>query len=531
MKKIDMHRLQELVRLHRMGTGRRERCRLLKMGPNTERTYREAVEQAGMLDGPVQVLPPLEVLKEIVAEYVQSKPLVQHASSVEQWLPEIERMVERGAKPKAIYDRLKRQQEHFTGSLSAIKRACARIRNEKGISAEDVVIRVETEPGEVAQVDFGSVGKLFDPVQKIMRKAYVFVMVLGYSRHMFCAISFDQTIETWLKLHVAAFKWFGGAPRVVVPDNLKAAVIRAAFAVGEPTVLNRSYAELARHYGFKIDPTPAYSPEKKGKVESGVKYVKNNFFKPMGEIDAGVLGRELDRWVLETAGNRIHGTTARQPLVVFEDEERGELLSLPFQRFEPVIWHKATVGRDSYVTFKKAFYSFPWRWISKDVLVRATAHTVQIYGGDVRMATHQRALPGQRRTVEEHLPPNRRDLRHRNRRYWVQRAYAIGEPVGRYIDEVFDSDDVLEQLNVAQKIVLYLEGFPRERAIAACERARFYANYKYQSVKEILRKALDQQPLPNLVVPQTEALQQPRFARSVQELLDFHKKEERYGNN
>jgi transposase len=465
------------------------------MGPNTERTYREAVQKAGMLDGPVEVLPPLEVLKDIVAEYVQSKPRVQHASSVEPWLPRIERMAEKGATPKAIYDRLKREDEQFTGSLSAIKRAYGRMRKAKGVSAEDVVIRVETDPGEVAQVDFGYVGKLFDPVQRVMRKAYVFVMVLAFSRHMFCEITFDQKQETWLKLHIDAFKWFGGVVRVVRPDNLKAAVIRAAFSVGEPTVLNRSYAELARHYGFKIDPAPAYSPEKKGKVESGVKYTKNNFFKTTDELDARVLNRELGEWVLQTAGTRIHGTTARQPLLVFEQEERSELLPLPQKRFEMVIWQGATVGRDSYVTFKKAFYSFPWRWIGKQVLVRATAQTVQIYGDNVRMATHQRALPGQRRTIEEHLPPYRRDLRHRNRQYWIRRANAIGEPVGCYINEVFDSDDVLDQMNVARKIVLYLEGFPRHRAIAACERARFYRNYKYQSIKEILRKALDQQSL------------------------------------
>lgn len=392
-----------------------------------------------------------------------------------------------------------------------------------GISAQDVVIRVETDPGEVAQVDFGYVGKLFDPVHRVMRKAYVFVMVMAYSRHMYCAITFDQKVETWLKLHIAAFRWFGGVPRVIVPDNLKAAVIRAAFAVGEPTVLNRSYAELARHYGFKIDPTPVYSPEKKGKVESGVKYTKNNFFKPMMELDVRVLGKELERWVMETAGTRTHGTTARQPLQVFEQQERFHLLPLPLQRFELVVWKNATVHRDTHVVFNKAFYSVPWRWIGKEVLVRATARSVQVYGDNVRLATHERALPGQRRTTEEHLPPHRRDLRHRNRGYWVRRAHAIDEQVGQYISEVFDSDDVLEQLNVAQKIVLHLEKFPRDRAIAACRRAQFYGNYKYQGVRDILRKALDQQPLPTLVSPQTTALQEPRFARSVQELLDFHK--------
>ena len=159
MKRIDMDRLQELVRLHRMGTGAREIARLLAMGPNTERTYRSALEQAEILGGPVDALPPLTMLKKIVQQYVESKPRVQHASSVERWMAQIEQILEeKGAGPKAIYDRLKRENEDFEGSLSAVKRACKRIRKAKGVSERDVVIPVETAAGELAQVDFGYIG-------------------------------------------------------------------------------------------------------------------------------------------------------------------------------------------------------------------------------------------------------------------------------------------------------------------------------------------------------------------------------------
>src|SRR5690606_10118969 len=133
-----------------------------------------------------------------------------------------------------------------------------------------------------AQVDFGAVGKLSDPREMAFRKAYVYIMVLGHSRHQFARIVFDQKLETWLSLHAEAFKWFGGVPEVIVPDNLKAAVLRAAFDATTEPILNRSYRELARHFGFKIDPTPAYSPEKKGKVEAGVRYFKRNFMTTIG---------------------------------------------------------------------------------------------------------------------------------------------------------------------------------------------------------------------------------------------------------
>jgi hypothetical protein len=127
--------------------------------------------------------------------------------------------------------------------------------------AEDVAIPVETPAGEVAQVDFGYAGKLYDAKEGRFRRAWVFVMVLGFSRHMFARIVFDQKTTTWLALHVEAFDELGGVPRVLVPDNLKAAVIRAAFGADGPSALNRSYRELARHYGFKVDPTPPRAPK------------------------------------------------------------------------------------------------------------------------------------------------------------------------------------------------------------------------------------------------------------------------------
>ncbi len=250
------------------------------MSPNTERKYRRVFQQAKLLEGDPEQIPELEVLKMAVEITLPCKQPKQHKSSVEKWSEKIEGMMENGATPTAIYDRLRLEEKTFDGSLSAVKRIYRHFKRAKGINAEDVAIPVETEPGNVAQVDFGYVGKLYDPNQKQMRKAWFFVMVLGFSRHMFVRIVFDQKIKTWLQLHIDAFEQLGGCVEVVVPDNLKAAVTRAAFGIDEPTTLNRSYRELARHYGFKVDPTPVYDPKKKGKVESGVKYVNNNFFKP-----------------------------------------------------------------------------------------------------------------------------------------------------------------------------------------------------------------------------------------------------------
>ncbi len=158
-----------------------------------------------------------------------------------------------------------------------MKRLVLQLARERGPKAEDVAIPVDTTPGEIAQVDFGFAGLAYDPKTRKKRRGWLFVMVLGCSRHMFCKVVFDQSTDTWITLHVDAFCFFGGVPKVVVPDNLKAAVIRAAFGVDDDVTVNRGFRELARHHGFVIDPTPPRSPEKKGKVERSVQYVKDSF--------------------------------------------------------------------------------------------------------------------------------------------------------------------------------------------------------------------------------------------------------------
>ena len=269
-KRVDMHRLQEFVRLHRMGTkSAREVARLLRMGRTTEWSYRKAFEAAGVLHGDPEKLPDLGELHAAIEKLKPPKAPKQQTSTVEPWRSEVEKMIERGAQAHAIYDRLRLEhKDEFGCSESAVKRFCARLREDKGIAPEDVAIRVETLPGEVAQVDFGYVGKIYDAECGKRRKAWVFVMTLGFSRRMFACLTFDQKIETWLLCHILAFQRFGGAPETIVPDNLKSAVIRCAFGVddNDDDALNRSYRELARYYGFTIDPAPPRAPEKKGKV-------------------------------------------------------------------------------------------------------------------------------------------------------------------------------------------------------------------------------------------------------------------------
>lgn len=158
----------------------------------------------------------------------------------------------------------------------------------------------------------GYAGRIYDEISGKEIKAYVFVMVFGFSRDAFYEIVRSQDIQTWCLCHIHAFEHFGGVPGMIIPDNLKSAIIKAAYCDPLP---NRSYSDLAKHYGFQIDPCIAGVPEHKGKVESGVKYVKNNFLPLRTFKNFTDANRQLEEWNQTYARVRIHGTTMRKRLV------------------------------------------------------------------------------------------------------------------------------------------------------------------------------------------------------------------------
>lgn len=494
-ERIDMHRLQELVRLHRLGNGHRAVARLLGMSPNTERLYRDILKAAELLDGDSQALPELSQLQAAVRAK-RPRP-AQPPSTLEPYREGIAELFGRGKSPQAIYDKLLPDFPELAGKRSALKRLCKRLKKESGVRPQDVHIRVETEPGEVAQVDFGYIGMLYDSDSGVLRKSWVFVMVLGFSRKMFAQIVFDQTVPTWLKLHVEAFEYLGGVPKCIVPDNLKAAVVKAAFTADrDAQSIQKSYRELARHFGFIIDPAPPYSPEKKGKVESGVKYLKRNFLQGSEFSDAHEAQRQLRKWLDGTCNQRLHGTTGKRPEELFLSAEKVALLPLPEARFSLVIWHQATVHPDNHFVFGKRPYSAPFSLIGQKVWVRADDLLVSVYHDDKLIDTHERKGKGLRSTKASHLPTMRADYRHRGRDFWEERAGWLGDDVRAYITAVFDSDKQVSPLRAVQAIVLHLESFPKARAQAACRRALHYGCFKYVGIKDILRRALDLVPLP-----------------------------------
>lgn len=324
-----------LGRLH-LGEPDRRIARDLGISRNTVAHYRLWATRHGVL--PHRPLPDPATLAALLAPAPSERP-AHEQSLVEPLRERVLALYERGVEGQAIWQLL--VEEHgFTGSYWSVKRFLRR----HAARARRATLRLEVGPGEEAQVDFGSAGQFLDPESGRMRRAWVFVMTLSFSRHQYAELVFDQTVETWRRLHRAAFEFFGGVPRRVGPDNLRAALVHAALY--DPEV-QRSYRECAEHYGFLIAPCRPRTPEHQGKVEQGgVHYLKRNALAGRAFRDLHDGHRHLLRWCLEVAGRRRHGTTKQIPLEVFDHVERAALGALPLTPWQPVEWKRAKLHGD-----------------------------------------------------------------------------------------------------------------------------------------------------------------------------------------
>lgn len=261
-RRIALIDIRELLRHLRASDSDRAVQRDTGIDRRTVQRYRTWAAAQGLLSGP---LPPLHELQRLLEHTLSAPPPPQMVSSVEPFRAVVVELRAQGTEMAAIWERLK--ERGYAGSYSSIRRFVRQLEPKQ----PEAYGRVETAPAEEAQVDFGSAGRMLDPQSGQLRKAWAFVMVLGFSRHQYVEFVFDQSVATWLTLHRHAFEFFGGVPKRIVLDNLKAAITKACW--DDPQV-QQAYRECAEHYGFLIAPCRVRTPEHKGKVEQGgVHYV------------------------------------------------------------------------------------------------------------------------------------------------------------------------------------------------------------------------------------------------------------------
>jgi transposase len=496
---------QILVRL-RQGDTDRQVSRSGLMGRRKAAAFRALCQKQGWLD-PAAALPDDAAIVAAVGSARRARSTI---SSAEAHRELVARWVAQGVGGVAIHAALRR--EHgFTGSYSSIHRLIRSL----GDREPDATVPLYFAPGEAGQVDFGAGPLLIDPASGRERRTWCFVMTLCFSRHQYLEFVFDQTVATWLGCHRRAFEWFSGVPARLIIDNPKCAITRAC--THDP-VVQRSYAECAEGYGFRIEACPPADPAKKGIVESGVKYVKGNFLPLRQFRDLADLNAHARHWVLQEAGLRIHGTTREQPLTHFA-LERPLLKALPGITPDLGVWAQASVHRDCHVQFEKSLYSVPFRLVGHRLWLRATDTTVTIFSEHHLVATHVRAKSAAtRRTVREHLPPNAQLFFAHDRDWCAQQAGRIGPACTQLIDRLL-SDKIVERLRAAQGVLRLASRYGNARLEAACARAIAHDSPHYRTVRTILAGGFDLRPVEARPDEHAIYVGQPLFVRPARELF------------
>jgi transposase len=350
--------------------------------------------------------------------------------------------------------------------------------------------------GEKLFVDYaGQTVEIIDGATGEVREAQIFVATLGASSFTYAEATWTQGLPDWIAAHVRAFTYLGGSTQQIVSDNLKAGITKACFH--EPMV-NRTYADLARHYGTAVVPARPYKPRDKAKVEVGVQVVqrwilarlRHQQFFTLAELNAAI------RALLDDLNDRTMRGWGLSRRALYDQLDRPALRPLAAEPYEYAEWKRCRVGLDYHVEIARHYYSVPHALLRHEVEVRITAATIEIFHRGKRVASHLRShRPHRPTTVPEHMPSS-----HRRYRDWThdrirREAAAIGPDAAALVDVILRSRPHPEQgFRSCIGILRLAKRFGADRLDAACARALALGTRSYGSVVTILKNRQERRP-------------------------------------
>jgi transposase len=486
MKRLPMRKIREALRLQAAGLSKRQISESLGLGRTTAREYLERADRAG-LSWPL----PQDLSDEALEERLF--PATSAGSAKERpppdW-PSIHRELRRaGVTLSLLWEEYRAVHPDGYG----YSRFCELYSRWKGRLSP--TMRQVHVAGEKMFVDYaGQTIDVFDGFTGEVRKAQLFVAVLGASSYTFAEATWTQGLPDWTGSHARAFAFFGGVPAQIVSDNLKAGITKACFH--EPAV-NRTYADLARHYDTAVVPARPYKPRDKAKVEVAVQLterwilaaLRNRKFFSLAELNAAIRG------LLAKLNNRVtrHLGASRRDL--FEKLDQPALKKLPQEPYEYAEWAERRVGLDYHVEVEKHYYSVPYKLLREKVWARLTQRTVEVFHRGKRVAAHVRSSSNRRHTtVREHMPSS-----HRRHADWtperlMRKAAEIGRNTTVLVELIMRERRHPEQgFRSCIGIVSLARTHGADRLERACERALEIGTRSYSSVKSILKNNLDRQ--------------------------------------
>jgi transposase len=519
-RELGMVEVREMVRRWLGGEGVRAIARATGMDRKTIAAYVRAALAVGVRRGGAP--PTDEQLTAIAATRRPGRPtnttapspeldtLRPHEATIRQWLGEALRLTK-------IHRRLRAQGVRV--SYSSLYRF-ARTTCDFGTPA--ITVRVaDPPPGEVAETDFGVLGRWPDPTSGRSRRVYGLLVTLCFSRYAFLAITLRQDLTAVLDGLEAAWAFFGGVVHRLVVDNLTPAVTRPdRYTPG----LNRIFLEYAQYRGFLVDPAVPAHPTGKPRVERGIPYARQDFFRGERFRDVADMQAGAVVWCRDLAGTRVHGTTRQVPRLVFETVEQATLLPLAPAPFDRPTWAWATVHGDHHLSFRRALYSVPTRYVHQRVEVRADSRLVRIYHRGELIKVHASQPPGGRATDYTDYPAALAPYAMRDPEACGRQAAQVGPAVEQFVRVLLSGVFPWARLRQAQKLLRLANRYGAARVNAACARALAFDLLDVGRVETILCAALEREPGPTergAVVPLPA-----RFARAPESFAHHHPREE-----
>lgn len=483
-----MRKIKEILRLDELGLSRREIGRSLSISHNTVADVVRRAEAAGIS------WPAVEQLDEATLDARLYPPTAP--SRVKRPEPDPEQMhrelARKGVTLQLLW--LEYKAEHPDGL--GYTQFCERYR--RWHKKADVVLRQEHKAGEKLFVDFaGQTVPIIDRHSGEVTPAHIFVAVLGCSNYIYACATWGEDSRSFLTAHVHCFTALRGAPHALVIDNLRSGVSSPDYY--EPDI-NPAYAELARHYGCCVLPARVRKPRDKAKVENAVLIVERRILAAVRNVRFFSLAQLNE--VLRTEVARLNDAPfqklsgSRRSL--FESLDRPALLPLPLTPYEFAQWKKARVAIDYHVELEKNFYSVPYRLAREEVEVRYTSGVVEVLLGGSRVASHRRLFGrGEYSTSPEHMPESHRRYLEWSPTRLISWAESVGPETAALVCAILESRPHPEHgYRACLGIMRLAKHYPAERVEAAARRALALQTLSYRSLKSILSRGLDAQPLP-----------------------------------
>jgi transposase len=368
----------------------------------------------------------------------------------------------------------------YAGSYYSVRRLIKKL----SATAPAPFRRMECEAGAEAQVDFGRGAPIVGTDGK-RRGTWVFRIVLSHSRKGYAEAVFRQTTDDFLRSLENAFAHFGGVPRTLVIDNLRAAVSRADWFDPELCPKVRSFAE---HYGIAILPTRPYTPRHKGKIERGIGYVKSNALKGRTFTSLADQNQHLQTWEATVADTRIHGTTRRQVKEVFEQAEKPALLPMPDCRFDLFQEAMRSVHRDGHVEIKGAYYSVPPEFLGQRVWARWDGRTVRLLDQKMHpIALHVQRPPGSFSTQSVHILPEKISGIERGTTWMLRRVESIGPHATQWAQSMLQHRGI-EGCRVLMGLLSLTHSHRRDQIETACQIAQSHGAYHLRSLRQLIEQ-------------------------------------------